>query len=219
MWIRAEFIINMYTVSDRSFWSWFGADLDRKYGVQNFGAELELNWNWIGAELELNWSWIGAELELYQLNAYLNIYFPNRKTFHSSTTCLFVITMCINSIYVGQILFSKHNIASTRSIWPEGKSLSLPKRIMKLLHKLARHHHQFWRLPLAKCLFWFLSLIDCLDLFKEYYVFQSKISYEKFILILRHILAHSNTPGTWSQSLLDPTQYRVYMDCWNVRGW
>jgi len=34
----------MYTVSDRSFWSWFGADLDRKYGVQNFGAELKLNW-------------------------------------------------------------------------------------------------------------------------------------------------------------------------------
>ena len=58
-------------------------------------------------------------------------------------------------IYVGQILFSKHNIMSTCSIWPKGKSLSLPKRIMKLLHKLARHHHQFWRQPLAKCLFWF----------------------------------------------------------------
>jgi len=41
-----------------------------------------------------------------------------------------------------------------------------------------------------------LSLIDCLDLFKEYYVFQSKISYEKLILILSHILAHSTTPGT-----------------------
>jgi len=41
-----------------------------------------------------------------------------------------------------------------------------------------------------------LSLIDCLDLFKEYYIFQSKISYEKLILIISHILVHSTTPGT-----------------------